>query len=287
MNDNKNEVHYIFIGGVYTDTEYVEKFNRSRLQLAANNFQKSLIEGFSSHLLAGKFHVINALFIGSYPKQFKKAFIKKDEMKSITTYSQEDVEFLNIPFFKFFSKYRNILKELNKFDENMDETLSIIIYSVHTPFLLAATRFKKRRGNVEICIIVPDLPEYMNLSANKKIIYKVMKKIDIFVINKKIKAIDRFVLLTEQMNTKINPLNKPSLVIEGLYKFDQIIEENNIVQPIVEKDNNQRIITYTGSLNSKYGVIDLLKAFHLIEKKKLRIMDLWRRRSKKRSFKSL
>ena len=58
---------------------------------------------------------------------------------------------------------------------------------------------KKIDPSIHICLVVPDLPQFMNLNDKRTLIYDRLKKIDIDIFAKNSKFVDSFVLLTEPM----------------------------------------------------------------------------------------
>lgn len=67
---------------------------------------------------------------------------------------------------------------------------------------------------------------------------------------------DRYILLTEQMNEKVNPKKKPFIVMEGLCD-SSLLEE---VPPTVNK-RIPRTVLYAGGLHERYGLKMLTDAF--------------------------
>ena len=69
-------------------------------------------------------------------------------------------------------------------------------------------------------------------------------------------SFDKYILLTEQMNEKVNLYKKPYIVIEALCDTDLLIENNEYL-----KKNNPRTVLYAGGLFEQYGVKMLVEAF--------------------------
>ncbi|MPQ45259.1 glycosyltransferase, partial [Clostridium tarantellae] len=108
-----------------------------------------------------------------------------------------------------------------------------------------------------------DLPQYMNTTNKRKVIYDILKDLDIKSINKLLKYSDSFVLLTEYMKEKLNLRDKPYVVIEGICEIEANINTKCSNNTLFNK--NKKIILYTGTLNEKYGVIHLVNAFKSIK----------------------
>ncbi len=258
----------LFLCGVFANENQEEiKLNaKAPIEYSANVVQKKLIDGFNN--TADDFSVLSAPFIGSFPNAYKKArFTGFKENKSNYRY----VKFCNVWGIRNFSRAKALKKALKDFIKSENEEKLIVVYSVHTPFLEAAAYAKKRDNRIKICLVVPDLPQYMNLNEKKSLLYKVGKKYDIKKFNKFNNFVDYYVVLTEQMKEVLNVGEKPCTVVEGIVdqnEFD-VIEQKK--QQIV-KDETVKEIVYAGKLNAKFGVKNLLDAFCLTENENYRLI---------------
>lgn len=95
----------------------------------------------------------------------------------------------------------------------------------------------------------------MNLGKNNNKVFNFIKNINTKKLYRNIKEIDSFVVLTNQMYSKLK-VNKPFTVIEGIASDTFFVEELENVK----KDGIKKIV-YTGSLDEKYGICDLVDAF--------------------------
>lgn len=263
---------YLFIGGIFPESYKDEIINNSKtnIQYAANNFQLALIDGLSHHLGA-KLDLINLPFVGSYPKHYKKIKIPKFTFKFNELDNNLNVNFLNIWGYKNVSRYLNLKKNLSKWcEKNVESEKIIFIYSVHNPFLKAAVSLKIKY-NLKICLIAPDLPEYMNLGKKKNAIFNYLKLYDMKKIDENIQFIDYFVVLTEFMMNKLVKKNKPYIVVEGI--IDQNLFEKISASDLLEKKSkSKKIMLYTGTLDRKYGILKLVQLFNEIEEKNLQLI---------------
>ena len=136
---------------------------------------------------------------------------------------------------------------------------TLIIYALHSPFLLAVVMLRKRIGCS--CVVVPDLPEYMSRQDS---FAKILgKKVDRAIINFCLKRIDCFVLLSPFMRDKLPMKDKPWVLMEGIF------DTATISEGIAKRD--ERVILYCGNLSLKYGIGDLLEAFSGINKDNYRL----------------
>lgn len=255
-------MNVIFIAGLFPKElkNEIEANSKGVIQNAADALQWSLVKGFDYYF---ETKIINLPYINSFPKFYKKISVPSFKFEHRPGAKDINLGFINLPIVKHFIKYIKTKNELLKTIQNLDNDTKIIIYSVHSPFLKAATDLKKRYPNIKICLIVTDLPQYMSHKAS--LIYKLLKYLDSIIINKAIKKIDSFVLLSDYMAEALNiPGEKPWVRIEGI--FDPI-NLNNSYRKTSETIN----ILYTGTLASRNGIQNLLKSFSNISKPNYRL----------------
>lgn len=236
----------VFIGQLYSDEQYVQFYKKGwQLDNAADTLQKLMISGIRNNG--------NYIDVVSFPRVPCFPTAKNTYFKSVK-YNLRDglftsLGFINIPFLKHLSKALFLYKWLKHNYANKTDLYSIIVYSLHSPLLIP---FLFLKNTFPIVLIVPDLPAFM--SASKNIIYKIGKKIDRCILKLCLNKIDGFVLLSDSMNDVLNKQDKPWIRIEG------ICDENNN-STISNSNIDYPYILYTGSLDSRYGILNLIKAF--------------------------
>lgn len=256
----------IIIGGVFPKESeaIIYKLSKKPIQSAANALQWSYIDGLIYN--NQNITLFNLPFISSYPAGYSKLFIRKGVFSSSRNIYGINVSFNNLTGYKLFSRYINLKKSLLKWFRVNNSKTTIIIYSVHIPFILAAARIKKKYPKTKIILIVPDLPEYM--SNRNDIVYKLYRKITKRIYDYVYPKIDSFVLLSPYMNNIINPANKPYKVIEGIYnqKDEECLETN---RELIKHD--LKVILYTGTLCARYGILNLIEAFNKLNDSRLEL----------------
>lgn len=262
-------MHYdiAFLGGIFPKEKEDEIINNEKgnIQNAANILQWNYINGLD-YYNDSVVKIINALFIGSYPHLNKKLFIKKYKFAHKDEADDINTNFINIKYYKNISRFLNCYKELKKWARIESGTEKLIfIYSLHSPFLSAAYKIKKLYSNIKIVGIVPDLPEYMSLSNRNTHLYNFLKRIDEKIILEKIKIFDYFVLLTNYMAEKLNII-KNYVVVEGMFDI------NNLSVVTEKSDNNYFDIVYTGTLNEKYGILNVVNAVQSLKNLNCRLI---------------
>lgn len=234
----------LFICGLIPESTEIKENTKSFMQGAAQAYQLKLIESLKEN--GCQVDVLSAPFIGSWPKNYKKMSFK---YRNGDNESNSFVSFNNIWGIRNFSRYRALKRQLKK--TKLEEYDYAVLYSPHTPFVKLAKQLNKK--NLKTVLVVPDLPEYMNLNKKISIVYKVFKKFDIQIFRRNLKYIDGFILLTKYMSPFVNLYKKPEMVIEGI--ADEISEYRNI---------GDKKILYSGTLNERFGIVDLIESFKLL-----------------------
>lgn len=259
----------LLLCGVFEKNKIPEIMKKSKtvIQFAADALQWNLIEGldyWNEHPIK----IINAIFVGSFPKHYKDFYIKKSKWAHASSSNDLNIGFLNIFGIKNIFRAFSMAKEAKIWAKNLNNHKTIIAYSINMPFLWAIYQSKKANTHINSCLIVPDLPSYMDLNSNVSIIYKIAKKIDAILVNNLMKYVDSFVLLTEQMAKALEIQEKPYCVVEGMINLNSIIPDKICFSEI----HGRKSILYTGTLNYKYGIKLLLDAFKLIKNP---CIELW------------
>lgn len=220
------------------------------IQYAADALQWGIVRGLDDHIK--DITLINLPYIGSFPLNYKQLIIKSFPFSHRKNASDFNVGFSNLIIYKYLSRYVNSAKYLNSWVSDKKEFL--IVYAIHTPFILAALKAKKKNPKLKICLVVPDLPEFMN--DKKNIITKLFKYIEQKLLKHSLNKIDAFVLLSKHMREPLNIKDQPWICVEGIY--------HGAKTPIPLKDESKRIILYSGTLAERYGILKLLNAFNSI-----------------------
>lgn len=171
--------------------------------------------------------------------------------------------FNNIYGYRNISRFRAAKRGLRDFISVDDEKKLIIVYTPHTPFIQAANWAKRKDPRIKICMVVPDLPQYMDLSESLSPIYKFLKSIDLKQFAKENKTVDSYILLTEQMADALNVGDRPYRVVEGIYEATNGVSNKRV---------GIKTIVYTGKLNLAFGATNLVKAFHSIQNANIRLV---------------
>ncbi|MBR4282079.1 MAG: glycosyltransferase family 4 protein, partial [Clostridia bacterium] len=223
----------------------------SGMQNAANKLQWAIVDGLKSQENV-KVEILNSLYIGSYPKKYKKARIPSFDFSVLGDEGGKNVGFLNLPIVKFASKYFTLKKELKKWlKNNKGEEKVIIAYAMTSPFVELLDYAKKKCPDVKCLLFVPDLPEYMDVT-NKSSIYNIVKKRHVSHLKNNLNRVDGYVFLTDFMKEWFEK-EVSYTVVEGIYRENQ--------EAAYSPEAKEKVVFYAGGLCEEYGVMDLVDAF--------------------------
>lgn len=261
-------MNLFWLGGVAEEKNFKRLQKKGNTQIAANITQLNYIEGIEK--ATGKsIKILNSHYEPSFPK-YKDLFIKK---KKWVRKGKEniDIGFINIPIFKYINKTISLRVEMKKIIKNELSTQDLnvfFIYAMTLPLILLAPFIKKniRKQKFTICLIVPDLPEFMNMTKQSKI-RKFLSMINRKLIYRCMRFIDKYVLFTESMAEYLNLNANQYIVIEGMVNLNKINKQEDITS--LKKN---KYIMYAGGMNKKYGVLNLAQAFNEIKDSNV---ELW------------
>lgn len=237
----------------------IRKRTKGHVTISGTTFQKALLSGFEN--LESKFDfIVNVPDIGSFPLRCNNPFFPRTDFQ-FAFMKGVNCAFFNITYLKKFSIYQSVINEAKQWlDLHRNEEITIIVYSLIYPYLKAAIDLKKHYSNVKVCCIVLDLPEYFG--DNSSIFRRALEKRSINKIYSLVPEIDSFVLLAEFMKDKLKVGTRPWCLLEGIY---------NPVE-VVSQVKRKKTILYTGKLDARFGIRDLIEAFIKIDDKEF---SLW------------
>lgn len=256
--------------GLFPKDNYdvIIKNSKGVIQFAADALQKALVEGLS--YFSSNINIINLPYIGSYPKRYLKFWSPKSGFKYVNDAGMciygTNVRFCNLCGYKLFSRFINAYNELKSWSEkNKEEEKIVVIYAIHTPFIKACVKLKKKY-KIKIVLIVPDLPECMG--GQNSFIRNRLQKLNYKVLTNLYPSIDGFVLLSKYMTELLPIQNKPWTVVEGI--FNNASDDVSI--DVSREDDKIKTIFYSGTLAKRYGILNLVEAISSIDDENVRLM---------------
>lgn len=233
--------------------------SKNNMQDAANALQWHLIEGFNVNL-HGNYDVINFMPVGSYPQYYNKPHIKESTFDVGLDHAATNVGFINVKYIRRKSIENNLKIRIGKWcEKHKEESKLVILYTLNSVALQVLSNIKKKYSDLEVCAIVADLPNMINLSSKKNPILKFAQKKLSDDAYSNISIVDKFVFLTKQMSDYIKN-KKPYCVMEGI--------SNNFADDelfLNDFTKSEKTVLYTGTLHKKFGILQLMQAFQRIE----------------------
>lgn len=255
MNDAKSaSLPVVFLGGIFTpkQTDYILQQSKGNIQNAADALQKSIIRGLTEN--AGvAVSIVNLPFIGTHPYLFSDPDFPGTREEVV-----DGVSLVGMPFhlgrpWKSLSRFLAASRGLAEVDNQPGSV--ILIYSAHLPFLAAALLQKLRKKDTVACLVLPDLPEFMD---DRGLLYAIVKGVESRLFRILAKRLDGFVLLTKAMADQLRINQHKYTIVEGVAAPLEV--------PFIDQAaTDKRVFLYTGTLASRYGVVELVEAFRKVK----------------------
>ena len=244
----------VFLAGIFPKRQ--QKFIRDNsigvIQNAADAYQKNVIAGLAAQQDVAAV-VVNLPFISAYPSSFKKAWYPAvtDHECGIVV---EGRGFTNLSLIRYFARLLSALAGLGRGSAAAAD--AILVYSAHTPFMIAAVLagrvFRRRR----LAIIVLDLPEYMGAMGLAQTLFGgINRRLFYWLIG----YFDRVVVLTQAMIPRLGLAQQDAIVVEG------IAAANVGTMPPTEDADAPQSFLYTGTLALRYGIKELVDGFRMLD----------------------
>lgn len=228
------------------------------LSFASCNHQIAIIKGIE-HCINEKLDCIVRPTFPYYPK-YKHLNIKSKKINN----NVFQVGYLNIRGIRKFISYVRLKWNVNKHIKT-GKYNKVIAYEKSFDINKVMKYIKKKyRNQIETAIIIPDVPQVLNTYGKNNIFKFIAKHLDN---ENDFSHYDKFVLLSEQMRELIDIKSKPYCVVDGLYD-NKFLNFDSCVK--VKQEN--RTILYTGTLKKEFGIVEMLKAFHLLSDKNLNLL---------------
>ncbi|MBP3360683.1 MAG: glycosyltransferase [Clostridia bacterium] len=250
---------YLFIGYIYDqDAEkFLLKKNGHHLQPQNNQYAWGIINGLNE-CTGANVDVIGSISCGSYPKNSQMLIVKRNFF--VSSYGIDYVGFINFYDIREMCRYYGFLKKIRKYIKETNDEITIIVDGMCHTFTKLIHRLKREyKDRIKIVLIVLDLVgkyaiQYPNKFQNWYYQRHAAEQMEAA------RLADGYILLTEAMKGPLNIGNKPYTVIEGFLPKT----EDDTDLPEIKRSKN-KVVLYTGSLNKKFGLIDLLEQFVTID----------------------
>lgn len=262
-------MNVLFIGGFFPKKmlSTISKDTYGKVGFSNHNFEMSLINGLSKqpdvHL-----RLLSAPKAYAYPHNNRNLWIKSEK------YNERGIHVASIGYFnltlinrvcKTFQLFRGILHELNQFKGNK---VNVIVNTPTLEYSVALLLAKKCTSKqLQTMMIIPDVPECLVEMSNSKSLKNWVLSISNKINRNLSRRYDKYVFLTDAMNSYYGVSKCHYIIVEGLIDEDKTKDS---FRPDVTQE--KEIILYTGTLRKIFGILDLVEVF---EKGNFPNTELW------------
>lgn len=214
---------------------------------------------------------ISAEPVSDYPFYPEKKIKFKIEKENIF---DKNIQIISIPFYnttllkiltRFLSSFYYSIRNYHK----KDNKGGVIVYSVHIPFMLTGLLISKIY-KIPYIGIWTDPPSIVTDRESK--IKSKLRNIELKISKFLMRRADKLVVLTKFLAEDFAP-KTPYIVIEGIIDSEEKKEENEIINKL---DTKNKKIVYTGSLEKRYGIENIVEGFSLIKSENI-ILEIYGR----------
>ena len=247
---------YLWIGHGTNDELKKEITKRNGTILSASVSQDLIFDGLEK---SGEFvfDSINGYRLPFFP-EYNSIHVDQFKWSHKENATDIHVGYLNLPYIALYFKKKSLVKEAKRYvKNNLNNEITIFVYSLHSPLLECCSYIKKHCKNVNIVQIIPDLPQFMGEQGS--FAKKFLKAVDWRKIKKYLLNVDEYVLYAQSMAKYLNLDERRCMVMEGL------ADANLVNSHVKDEDNENVTCLYTGSLQASYGIVEFVKEFCKID----------------------
>lgn len=270
------DLDILFLGGVlprHTDGSPVDLTRYGAPDSAADAFQWNMINGIERNT-GHPMTIVSAPFVSARSRALRERFVPGFRWQHADAKRDKCVGFVNFLGLRNVSREVTVRRPLESWLKGSASTRGarqvVIAYSMHGPFLQQFSLIKRRNPAAIICLVVPDLPEHMRDMSETGPVVSWLKKIDMSRNRKALGYVDRFVLVSTHQAGPLGIGPDRHIVIEGMVESDaQPVSEP---APLMDGGSRMFTIVYTGGLNRRYGVLDLVDSLKHLDREDVRLI---------------
>lgn len=259
----------LFVTGIYakeSEDYFRHNVRDASLQNAANVFQWGVIEGLYQNQV--DFEVVSFPFLPCFPVNYRMLYTLNDDIKLNGTVVGKQCAYCTVPVIKQLSMQYRLHDYVKQWLIKNDSEHNDLVILTYTPmsWMIYPLKSLKKKYKFRICSIIPDLIDdatnpVFKLSPHKYI----QARIEQNLIWNSYPYIDKYVLLSEQMQDKIPQARNNFVRVEGLAQVP-------VIPKVEEKYNTIKTLLYTGSLEYFTGVKNLIDAFLMTSNPEYRLV---------------
>ena len=255
---------YLWLGSYQSSEQFEKMLARNIGQASGYASQKGIIKGLDYYIKGQD--SLDTIGVVSYPPypMYPKVKVSREAWSRTGTSRDVTIGYIDIKYITYIFRNRSLQKEVKNWGRGIDsENVVVIVYEPSVAKLRAAI-YLKRKYKAKIFVIIPDIPELVNLGANKVI--KAGKRYAAKRMQEQFKMVDGFVLYSECMANYYHLKDEQWILMEGVYDPDESDIES------VPDDHSTIRLIYCGALDKFRGIPQLLDAFNELRDKDY---ELW------------
>lgn len=255
-------MNFLLIGCLYSSDkiDIIQKASIRGFQAAAHTFQEAIIDGFLQNGIG--LTVLTIPSLSTFPKGNRLPRVQDCDYKYNGGTMGYSFGYLNLPFLNHLRQPR-IDRYIDKWYNSQSGQCCIVVYALLRQQMQYAVAAKKRHPDIKLCLVIPDLPLYMNCNKYYKMLG--LQKRDMKAIDSLVHEFDCYVVLAKPMVDYLGIADKPYAVVEGIYSYRGEKSADR-------KKPEHKTIMYAGGIQTRYGVFDLIEAFHRIKSEDYRLI---------------
>ncbi len=246
----------VWIGLASTDEIFKQLAEKGYFHAPTHTAQKNIIAGIENYLHQS-IDTINGFMMPPVPK-CSELITRGMQWSHQNGACDISVPSLNIKYLDFIFRKLFMKIEGRKWalKHKHDSDIIVFVYAASEPYLATAMEIKKMIPFAHICLIIPDLPQFMELNCS--IVKRTLKNMRWKTLQRLIFRCDSYILFTKHMASYLQIKNRHWMVMEGSINPDEQLPNTPCESPA------EIIIMYSGGIDNKYGIPELLHAFEQI-----------------------
>lgn len=247
--------------GSYLPDDLAKEYSQLGYKNAASVVsQRNLLEGLET-VLGQRFDTIGMLSMRGYPRN-RRLFLEERRFSHAEGAQDVQVGYLNLQYLNRITgklSLRRAVKQWLTGVEPQDE-LDVFIYEMRSACLAAAADVKRKMPSARVHLIVPDLPQFMDLRMSG--VKKLLKQLDWRSIRRGMAFVDDYILYSEPMAKFLGLPDGKWMVMEGSISISEVGE-----CPVgaEAQTSGKTIVMYSGNVTERYGVMHLVQAFEHLD----------------------
>ncbi len=185
------------------------------------------------------------------------------------------VGFTNLFGIRNISRECSLRRALRRFlcdnSKRAGERMLVFVYAMHGPFLQQLKVIKRRLPSAHVCLVVPDLPEHMRDLEHSPVAVRILKRIDMRRNRGCLRHVDSFVLISPHQAEVLGVGEDHYVVVEGMVDAE-MPGAPTVRDAPCEPPPAPFTVVYTGRLDRRYGVLDLVGSLQYLRHPDVRLV---------------